>query len=62
MKTGCAIRDRFVPESADGQVVLDRIVGLTASALQQATLLKQLETFTDVRVERYRQLVWIRNG
>jgi DNA-binding transcriptional MerR regulator len=50
------------PASLAGQAVLGRIVASTTSAEQRTSILRQLETFTDARVERYWQLLAILNG
>lgn len=50
------------PASPAGQAVLGRIVAPTTSADQRTAILRQLETFTDARVERYWQLLAILNG
>ena len=50
------------PASLAGQAVLGRIVAPTTPADQRTAILRQLETFTDARVERYWQLLAILNG
>jgi DNA-binding transcriptional MerR regulator len=55
---GQALADAIAPSSPEGQAVLDRLVPAAA----RAATLRQLETFTDVRVERYWQLLGILNG
>jgi DNA-binding transcriptional MerR regulator len=59
---GNALTDGITPESAEGRAVLDSIVGPDTPPAQRASMLEQLETFTDARVERYWQLVGIING
>jgi DNA-binding transcriptional MerR regulator len=60
--TGPALAQAIAPGSPQGQAVLDRVAGPDASAARRARLLRQLETFTDARVERYWQLLAIVNG
>ena len=55
---GQALAAGITPGSPDGQSILDRLV---PAAARPATL-RQLETFTDARVERYWQLLGILNG
>ncbi|HLK77866.1 MAG TPA: MerR family transcriptional regulator [Streptosporangiaceae bacterium] len=55
---GQALAAGIAPGSPEGQAVLDRLVPASA---RPATL-RQLETFTDARVERYWQLLGILNG
>lgn len=55
---GQALAGGIAPGSPEGQAVLDRLVPATA----RAATLRQLETFTDARVERYWQLLGILNG
>jgi DNA-binding transcriptional MerR regulator len=59
---GNALSEGITPGSAAGQGVLDRIVGADTAPAQRASMLEQLETFTDARVERYWQLAGIING
>ena len=50
------------PRSPEAEVVLDRI-GLAALGKDaRAALRRRLETFTDVRVERYWELLGVLNG
>jgi len=55
---GHALAAGIAPGSPEGQSILDRLVPAGA---RPATL-RQLETFTDARVERYWQLLGILNG
>ena len=55
---GQALAGGIAPGSPEGQAVLGRLVPATA----RAATLRQLETFTDARVERYWQLLGILNG
>jgi DNA-binding transcriptional MerR regulator len=55
---GHALAGEIAPGSPEGQAVLDRLVPAAGRALT----LRQLETFTDARVERYWQLLGILNG
>jgi DNA-binding transcriptional MerR regulator len=55
---GRALAAGIAPGSPEGQAVLDRLVPASA----RAATLRQLETFTDARVERYWQLLGILNG
>jgi len=55
---GQALAAGIAPGSPEGQSVLDRLVPASA----RPAILRQLETFTDVRVERYWQLLGILNG
>jgi hypothetical protein len=55
---GQALAGAIAPGSSEGQAVLDRLVPAAA----RAATLRQLETFTDARVERYWQLLGILNG
>jgi DNA-binding transcriptional MerR regulator len=59
---GQAAAHSIAPGSAEGQAVLDRIVTPGTPAAQRSAILRQLETFTDARVERYWQLLAILNG
>jgi len=59
---GQALAHGTAPGSPEGKTVLDRIVGPDMTAAPRAQLLRQLETFTDARVERYWQLLAIING
>ncbi len=59
---GQAAAQGIAPGSAEGQAVLDRIVTPGTPAAQRSAILRQLETFTDARVERYWQLLAILNG
>ncbi len=59
---GQAVREGIAPGSSEGRAVLDRIVAPETTAEQRVRLVDQLERFTDVRVERYWQLVGIING
>lgn len=59
---GNALSEGITPGSAAGKGVLDRIVGADTAPAQRASMLEQLEIFTDARVERYWQLVGIING
>src|SRR6266702_3119713 len=52
----------MIMASAEGKAVLDRIVAPGTPAAQRAAILRQLETFTDARVERYWQLLAVLNG
>jgi hypothetical protein len=63
MEHAGAARERGVPpESAEGAEVLNRILAGTPGGQHRPDLLAQLETGTDVRAERYWQLVGIING
>ena len=55
---GQALAAGIAPDSPEAQSVLDRLVPPAA----RAVTLRQLETFTDARVERYWQLLGILNG
>lgn len=59
---GQAVAEGVDPASPAGQAVLGRIVAPGTPAGQRAAMLRQLETFTDARVERYWQLLAILNG
>ena len=59
---GNALSEGITPGSAEGKGVLDRIVGADTAPAQRASMLEQLEIFTDARVERYWQLIGIING
>jgi DNA-binding transcriptional MerR regulator len=59
---GQAAAQSIAPGSAEGQAVLDRIVTPGTPAAERSAILRQLETFTDARVERYWQLLAILNG
>jgi DNA-binding transcriptional MerR regulator len=50
------------PASPAGQAILDQIVPPDTGSAERAGLLRQLQTFTDARVERYWQLLAIING
>jgi DNA-binding transcriptional MerR regulator len=59
---GQALTEGVDPGSPSGKAVLDRIVAPGIPAAQRGAILRQLETFTDARVERYWQLLAILNG
>ena len=59
---GRALADGIDPSSAAGQAVVDQIVPPGMPPAEREQLLRQLETFTDERVERYWQLLGILNG
>lgn len=59
---GNALSEGITPGSAAGKGVLDRIAGADTAPAQRASMLEQLEIFTDAGVERYWQLVGIING
>jgi DNA-binding transcriptional MerR regulator len=59
---GQAVAAGVGPASPAGQAVLGRIVAPGTPAGQRSAMLRQLETFTDARVERYWQLLAILNG
>lgn len=60
--TGHALAEGVAPGSAEGKAILDRIIPPATLAAQRVSILEQLETFTDARVERYWQLMAIING
>ncbi|HEX6449199.1 MAG TPA: MerR family transcriptional regulator [Trebonia sp.] len=60
--TGRALAEGVAPGSAAGKAILDRIIPPDTPAAERVTILEQLETFTDGRVERYWQLMAIING
>ncbi|MFF0578686.1 helix-turn-helix domain-containing protein [Streptosporangium saharense] len=59
---GRAEAEGVAPDSAEGRAVLDLIVAPEASAEERVRLAEQVETFSDLRVERYWQLVGVING
>jgi len=59
---GEALRRGVPPGSAEGARVLEAILAGTAGSQQRGTLLAQLETATDPRVERYWQLTAVITG
>jgi len=59
---GQALAAGVGPGSPSGKAVLDRIVAPGTPAAQRGAILRQLEMFTDARVERYWQLLAILNG
>jgi hypothetical protein len=59
---GQAVAEGTDPASPAGQAVLGRIVAPGTPADQRMAILRQLETFTDARVERYWQLLATLNG
>jgi DNA-binding transcriptional MerR regulator len=59
---GEALRHGVPPDSAEGARVLEAILAGTAGSRQRGTLLAQLETATDPRVERYWQLTAVITG
>ena len=59
---GEALRRGVPPDSAEGARVLEAILAGTAGSQQRGTLLAQLETATDPRVERYWQLTAVITG
>ncbi|MFF8384665.1 helix-turn-helix domain-containing protein [Streptomyces kanasensis] len=56
---GRAVREGIAPESAAGREVLHRIVDPALAPVDRARLADHLATFTDVRVERYWQLLGV---
>ncbi len=58
---GAALAAGIDPASAEAEDVIRRILP-DATAAKRAELARQLETFTDARVERYWQLVAVING
>jgi DNA-binding transcriptional MerR regulator len=58
---GRAVAEGIDPGSPTGQTVLGRIVAPGTPVAQRAAIRRQLETFTDARVERYWQLLAILN-
>ena len=61
-EVGEAVQRGISPESSEAAEIVDRILGDARTTEARQTLLRQLETFTDARVERYWQLVAIING
>jgi len=59
---GDALRRGVPPDSAEGARVLEAILAGTAGSQQRGTLLAQLETAADPRVERYWQLTAVITG
>jgi hypothetical protein len=59
---GRALAGGIDPSSPAGQAVLGQIVPQGTPPADREQLLRQLETFTDERVERYWQLAGILNG
>jgi len=59
---GQAVAEGVDPASPAGQAALGRIVAPGTPADQRMAILRQLETFTDARVERYWQLLATLNG
>lgn len=59
---GRALEEGIAPDSAEGRAVLDRVVAPGTPAAERERLVEQIETFTDVRVERYWQLLGVING
>lgn len=59
---GAALAAGVPPESADGAVVLDRIVDPAMPAEDRHRLAETIERFTDRRVERYWQLMGVLHG
>lgn len=59
---GRAEAEGVAPDSAEGRAVLDLIVAPEASAEERVRLAEQVETFSDLRVERYWRLVSVING
>jgi hypothetical protein len=56
---GAAHERAVPPRSSAGRDILDQIVPATLPEPQRARLARQLETFTDERVERYWQLIGV---
>ncbi|MFF4990392.1 MerR family transcriptional regulator [Streptosporangium saharense] len=59
---GRAEAEGVAPDSAEGRAVLDLIVAPETTAEERVRLAEQVETFSDLRVERYWQLVGVING
>lgn len=59
---GHAVDANIAPQSAQGRVILDRIVPANLPAPEQSSLLAWLDTVTEPRVERYWQLLSLING
>jgi DNA-binding transcriptional MerR regulator len=59
---GQAVAAGTEPGAPPGQDLLARIIGPGTSGSRRSELLRQLETFTDARVERYWQLLAVVNG
>ncbi|MEV8632284.1 MerR family transcriptional regulator [Streptosporangium sp. NPDC051023] len=59
---GRALEAGIEPGSAEGRAVLDLIVAPETPAGRRAELADRLETFTDLRVERYWRLLGVING
>ncbi|MER7130665.1 MerR family transcriptional regulator [Streptosporangium saharense] len=59
---GRAEAEGVAPDSTQGRAVLDLIVAPETSAEERVRLAEQVETFSDLRVERYWQLVGVING
>jgi DNA-binding transcriptional MerR regulator len=59
---GGALAAGTAPGTPEGRQVLDRIVPPAMSSAERADLRERLEKFTDVRVERYWQLLGLVNG
>jgi hypothetical protein len=59
---GQAVAAGVDPASPAGQAVLGRIVAPGTPPAERTAILRQLETFTDARVERYWQLLAILRG
>ncbi|WP_079319262.1 MerR family transcriptional regulator [Microbispora sp. GKU 823] len=61
-EAGRALDQGIAPESAEGERIVDRLVGPDVPAAERARLADMLERFTDRRVERYWQLLGVLNG
>ena len=59
---GAALDAGLVPDSTAGTEVIERVLGNTLSRDERVELREQLETFNDVRVERYWQLMGTLNN
>ncbi|MBB4916274.1 helix-turn-helix domain-containing protein [Streptosporangium saharense] len=59
---GRAEAEGVAPDSAEGRAVLDLIVAPETTAEERVRLAEQVETFSDLRVERYWQLMGVING
>ncbi|MFG1709641.1 MerR family transcriptional regulator [Nonomuraea sp. M3C6] len=61
-KAGRALADKIAPESAEGSVILSRIIDPRLSPEERTELRERLQTRADAQVERYWQLLAVLNG
>ncbi len=61
-KAGRALADEIAPESAEGRLILSRIIEPGLSPEERVALRERLQMLADAQVERYWQLLAVLNG